>query len=65
MSDLVVTAEIAERLGISHSETIHLWRRRYADFPKPVFERQRVILFSWAEVEAWARERKPDRLPEV
>jgi hypothetical protein len=52
---LVTTAEIAERLGLAHSETVHSWRTRHPDFPAPVVDRGRVLLWLWPDVETWAR----------
>jgi hypothetical protein len=54
-SDLVGTAEIAERLGIAQTETIHAWRRRYPDFPAPVATLKAALIWSWPDVEAWAK----------
>ena len=55
MNDLVGTAEIAERLGIAYVETIHNWRRRYPDFPQPVAQLRQALIWSWPDVEEWAR----------
>lgn len=61
-ADLVSTADIAERLGLAHTETVHSWRRRHSDFPPPAVERGRVLLWHWPEVERWAR--ATGRLPQ-
>jgi hypothetical protein len=55
VDDLVGAAEIADRLDIAHAETIHTWRRRYPDFPQPVVDLQRAVLWSWPDVKAWAK----------
>lgn len=52
--DLVNSAQIAERLSLKHSESVHTWRRRYPDFPGPVYEHGQVMLWLWSEVRAWA-----------
>ncbi|HMF82075.1 MAG TPA: hypothetical protein VKI01_02230 [Acidimicrobiia bacterium] len=52
---LVGATEIADRLGIAHSETIHLWRRRYEDFPEPVARLSTAVVWAWPDVERWAR----------
>lgn len=52
---LVGAWEIAERLGISHAETVHTWRRRHSDFPQPVAKLRRALVWNWPDVEAWAR----------
>lgn len=54
--DLVGAAEIAERLGLAVPQTVHDWRRRYDSFPRPVAELRMGMIWSWAEVLAWARE---------
>jgi predicted DNA-binding transcriptional regulator AlpA len=63
VTDLVGAAEIAERLGLSHRETVHSWRRRYAEFPEPVAHLRQALVWSWRDVEAWAR--RTDRLAEI
>jgi Putative ATPase subunit of terminase (gpP-like) len=61
VTDLVGAAEIAERLGLSHRETVHSYRRRYSDFPEPVARLRQALVWSWRDVERWAR--KTGRLP--
>jgi transposase-like protein len=55
VDDLVGAAEIADRLDVAHRETIHVWRRRYPDFPQPVAELRQALIWSWPDVERWAR----------
>jgi transposase-like protein len=59
VSDLVGTAEIAERLGIAYPETIHSWRTRYREtespFPEPVAKLRQALVWVWTDVEKWAR----------
>jgi hypothetical protein len=52
---LVGAAEIADRLGITHPETVHAWRRRYPDFPQPVAHLRQALIWHWPDVERWAR----------
>lgn len=54
-TELVGTREIADRLGISHPETIHSWRRRYDDFPEPIGQLSGVFVWAWPDVEKWAK----------
>lgn len=54
--DLVGAAEIAERLSLAQVQTVHTWRRRYDDFPEPVARLKQALIWSWPDVEAWARE---------
>lgn len=55
MAQLVGAAEIADRLGISHPQTVHLWRRRYPDFPQPVAQLRQALVWAWPDVKRWAR----------
>jgi len=53
--NLIDAAGIAARLRLAQPQTVHLWRRRYENFPEPVAELTRVLVWDWSEVEAWAR----------
>ena len=59
VSDLVGTAEIAQRLGLVESRTVHSWRARYQDsdnpFPEPVAMLRTALIWAWTDVESWAR----------
>jgi hypothetical protein len=55
VDNLVGTAEIADRLRVSHPETVHSWRRRYAEFPQPVARLRQALVWHWPDVERWAR----------
>jgi short subunit dehydrogenase-like uncharacterized protein len=55
VQDLVGAAEIAERLDVSLPQTVHTWRQRYPDFPKPVTKLRQAMVWAWPDVEAWAR----------
>ncbi len=61
VDELVGAAEVAERLGLAYVQTVHTWRSRYADFPVPVATLKRAMIWSWPDVEAWAR--STGRLP--
>jgi hypothetical protein len=56
VSELVGTAEIAERLGLARAETVLNWRTRYADFPAPIARVSRAHVWAWSDVERWARD---------
>lgn len=56
MDNLVGTAEIAERLGAASPEIVYAWRRRYPDFPPPATRLRIGYVWSWPDVERWARE---------
>ena len=53
--DLVGAAEIAERLGLAQVQTVHTWRRRHPDFPEPVARLKQALIWSWPDVDTWAR----------
>jgi hypothetical protein len=55
VSQLVGAAEIAERLGMKQNNSLHAWRRRYDDFPQPVATLKQGMVWSWPDVERWAR----------
>lgn len=55
MDHLVGAAEIAERLGLSHHQTVHTLRRRDPDFPPPVATLRQAMVWAWPDVAAWAR----------
>jgi predicted DNA-binding transcriptional regulator AlpA len=61
VDNLVGVTEIATRLGASSAARVHDWRRRYADFPKPVTQLAMGLVWSWPEVERWAKQ--TGRLP--
>jgi prophage regulatory protein len=53
-TELVVAADIAERLGISRARMSVLAKR--SDFPRPVGRLGRSDVWRWPGVERWARE---------
>ena len=53
--DLVGAAEIAERLGLAQVQTVHSWRRRDLDFPEPIARLRQALIWSWPDIETWAR----------
>lgn len=46
------TAQIAELLGVNR-QRVHVLRRTYADFPKPVATVGRTLAWRAADVRAW------------
>ncbi len=54
VTDLVGAAEIAERLGLAHTQSLHTMRHRHPEFPAPVVSLKRAHVWSWADVETWA-----------
>lgn len=55
MDQLVGAAEIAERLGASRTQVVHMWRVRHPDFPQPVARLAMGLVWAWPDVEEWAR----------
>jgi predicted DNA-binding transcriptional regulator AlpA len=53
-TELVVAADVAERLGISRARVSVLASR--SDFPRPIGRLGRSDVWRWASVERWARE---------
>lgn len=60
MSDVVGVAEVARRAGRSVN-TIQSWRRRHADFPRPVVTLGAGPIWNWAAVEEWIATRALSR----
>lgn len=52
--DLVNAAQVAERLGLSHRESVSTYVKRYGDFPAPIYQHGKMRLWLWSEVRAWA-----------
>lgn len=56
-NNLIDTAEVAPLIGITNPNGVSVYRRRHHDFPAPVIEKGRCVLWLRSEVEAWARTR--------
>jgi hypothetical protein len=52
--DLLDSGQVAEILGLSHRNTVSMYRRRHLDFPAPFVERDRCKLWLRKDIEAWA-----------
>lgn len=61
VDDLVDVRMIAERLGLAHPQSVGNLVLRHPDFPAPLGMWGRTRLWSWPDVESWAR--RTDRLP--
>jgi predicted DNA-binding transcriptional regulator AlpA len=55
VTQLVGAAEIAERLGMADNRSVHQLRRRHADFPEPVATLKQALVWSWPDIERWAK----------
>lgn len=53
VGDLVGAAEIADRLGMGHRESVHVLRRRHPDFPEPVAHLRTALVWAWPDVRRW------------
>jgi predicted DNA-binding transcriptional regulator AlpA len=58
--DIVGANEIADRLGLSFPNVVHVWKYRHEDFPRPIALLAMGNIWNWKEVEAWAK--KTNRL---
>jgi hypothetical protein len=56
VDELVGATEIAQRLRLAQPQTVHSWRRRYSDFPKPVATLKQALVWYWPDVARWARQ---------
>lgn len=54
VSDLIGRLEAAEIVGV-HATQINRLLRRRSDFPRPLAHLSGALIFSRAEVEAWAK----------
>lgn len=61
VEDLVDASTIADRLGLSHRETVSNFVVRYPEFPKALGMWGRTRLWNWPDVEQWAK--STGRLP--
>jgi len=59
LDDIIDSAGVAERLGLSHSNSVATYRNRYPDFPEAVLDLGggRCRLWLRSEIEAWAAAR--------
>jgi hypothetical protein len=55
LEDLVGSVEIAQRMGVKDHNVVNTWRRRHPDFPGPILTLRLGRIWSWSEVERWAR----------
>jgi len=57
-ADLVDASEAAVLLKLSHRNSVSVYRSRYDDFPEPVVEKGRCLLWLRADIEKWAKARE-------
>jgi len=56
-ADLVDRSEVAAMLGLSSPNAVSVYARRYADFPTPIIQRGRCVLWLRREVAGWKSRR--------
>ena len=54
-ADLIDANDVAKIIGISRGSNVSIYRRRYPEFPEPVVDKGRCMLWHRPDVEAWAR----------
>ena len=57
-ANLIDAREVAELLGLSHSNSVSLYQKRYGDMPRPVVDlgRGRCKMWLRSDIEKWARQ---------
>lgn len=58
-ADLLDATEVADLLGLAHRNSVSVYRHRHDDFPKPTVEKSRCVLWLRADIETWAKTRRP------
>lgn len=58
-ADLIDAHEVASIIGLSRGSNVSLYRSRYADFPEPVVDKGRCVLWLRADIVRWTK--KADR----
>lgn len=54
-SELVNSDEVAQMLGLTRRQAVSTYRSRYGDFPAPVVDKGRCLLWRRSDIKAWAR----------
>lgn len=54
-SELIDSTEAAELIGLANVGGVSVYRKRYADFPEPVVDKGRCVLWRRTDVERWAK----------
>jgi len=55
VEDLIDARTVASMVGLAHSNSVATYLHRYADFPRPVFDRPRCKVWSRNDVAAWVK----------
>jgi predicted DNA-binding transcriptional regulator AlpA len=54
-AELLDSREVAALIGLDNPNGVSVYRKRYDDFPEPVIEKARCVLWRRQDIEAWAR----------
>ncbi len=57
-AELLDAHEVAALVGLSNPRGVSVYRHRYADFPAPVIEKGRCVLWRRADVARWVDRRR-------
>lgn len=57
VDDLVDATQVAALLGLSSRNAVSVYRARYSDFPQPVVDRSKAVLWVREDIAQWAAER--------
>lgn len=60
VENLVGAYEIAKRLRLTNPHTVHVWRTRHTDFPKPVAKLKTAMIWDWNDVLNWMQKRNKE-----
>lgn len=63
--DLIGAAEVADLLGLRHSNSVTTYLNRYPDFPRPVLERSRSRVRLWLkqDIRRWRSAHATRKVP--
>lgn len=56
VADLLDATEVAALLGLTNWRGVSVYRKRYADFPAPIIEKGRCMLWHRSDILAWGRQ---------
>jgi predicted DNA-binding transcriptional regulator AlpA len=60
-NDLLDATEVAGLLGLSSRTAVSVYRGRYEDFPPPLIEKSRCVLWHRPAIEGWAEARRSEK----
>ena len=63
-ADLIDAGDAADILNLSHRTAISTYRKRYPDFPAPIFERNQCVLWLRSDIVRWEAGHRRQRGPE-